>query len=288
MRILILGGDGMLGHRLLATLSRSHDVRVTLRQELSAYRQFGLYEAHNSYGSVDVRVTDRMIEVMADFRPEVVINAVGVVKQRPDGLDPIPNLEINALLPHRLAVICKAINAHFVHISTDCVFSGRRGNYKETDEPDPIDVYGHSKLLGEVIEPGCITLRTSIIGHELTRKSGLFEWFAMQKDQVRGYKNAIFSGLTTIELSRVIERLITRFPDAHGIYHLSSYPISKFELLSMINEKMELRIQIHPDTDFCCNRSLDSGRFRKDFDYTPPTWDKMIEELAQVRTGIKK
>ena len=289
MRILILGGDGMLGHRLLSTLARSHEVRVTLRQELAAYRQFALYDAQNSYGGVDVRVTDRMMDVMADFQPDVVINAVGVVKQRPDGLDPIPNLEINALLPHRLAVICKAIRAHFVHISTDCVFSGRKGDYKEADGPDPIDVYGHSKLLGEVVEPGCITLRTSIIGHELSRKSGLFEWFLMQKDQVKGYKNAIFSGLTTIELSRVIEALITRFPDAHGIYHLSSYPVSKFDLLNLIKQKLALPIQINPDTDFRCNRSLDSSRFRKDFDYTPPTWETMIEELAlDLKTGTKK
>ncbi|MDB5809616.1 MAG: dTDP-4-dehydrorhamnose reductase [Betaproteobacteria bacterium] len=279
----------MLGHRLLSTLSRSHEVRVTLRRELSAYRQFGHYDVQNSYSSVDVRVTDRMIDVLADFHPDAVINAVGVVKQRPDGLDPIPNLEINALLPHRLVAICKAIRAHFIHISTDCVFSGRKGSYKETDEPDPIDVYGHSKLLGEVVEPGCITLRTSIIGRELARRSGLFEWFLMQKQQIKGYKNAIFSGFTTIELSRVIEKLIAEYPTASGIYHVSSYPISKYDLLNLIKQELKLPIEVTPNTDFKCNRSLDSTRFRKDFDYEPPTWKEMIEELvADLPMGTKQ
>lgn len=280
MRILILGGDGMLGHRLLMDLARTHDVRVTLRQERNAYREFGLFTESNSYTGIDVRVTDRLVSVFADFHPEAVINAVGVVKQRRDGLDPIPNLEINALLPHRLAALCTAIGAHLIHISTDCVFSGRTGGYTENDEPDPIDVYGHSKLLGEVIAPGCITLRTSIIGPELWRKTSLLEWFLAQKGRATGYKNAIFSGMTTIEMSRIMERLITSFPKSAGIYHVSSEPISKFDLLTLIRDKFGLAIELAADEKFRCNRSLDSTRFRQDFDYTPPNWETMIDELA--------
>ncbi|MGE0558339.1 MAG: dTDP-4-dehydrorhamnose reductase family protein [Burkholderiales bacterium] len=280
MRILILGGDGMLGHRLLMDLSRAHEVRVTLRQERHAYRDFGLFTDANSYTGIDVRVTDRLVGVFADFHPEAVINAVGVVKQRKDGLDPIPNLEINALLPHRLAALCSAISAHLIHISTDCVFSGRTGGYTENDEPDPIDVYGHSKLLGEVITPGCITLRTSIIGPELWRRTSLLEWFLAQKGRASGYKNAIFSGMTTIEMSRIMERLITSFPRSAGIYHVSSEPISKFDLLTLIRDKFGLSIELVPDEKFRCNRSLDSTRFREHFGYTPPNWEKMIDELA--------
>ena len=280
MRILILGGDGMLGHRLLKDLSRSHDVRVTLRQEAAAYAKFKLFDETNAYTGVDVRVTDRLISVLSDYHPEAVINAVGVVKQRPDGLDPIPNLEINALLPQRLAAICGAIRAHFIHISTDCVFSGRSGGYSEDHEPDPIDVYGHSKLLGEVVAPGCITLRTSIIGRELSRKTSLLEWFLAQHGTVRGYKNGIFSGFTTIEMSRIMEKLITHFPESSGIYHVSSYPISKFDLLSLIRDKFKLSVDLVPDYEFKLDRSLDSTRFRRDFGYTPPTWESMIEELA--------
>jgi dTDP-4-dehydrorhamnose reductase len=281
MRILILGGDGMLGHRLLQDLSRTHDVRVTLRQERSAYRSFKLFTDTNSYTGVDVRVTDRLMSVFADFHPDAVINAVGVVKQRSDGLDPIPNLEINALLPHRLAAICKAIKAHLIHISTDCVFSGKSGNYKETDQPDPIDVYGHSKLLGEVIVSGCITLRTSIIGLELSRKTSLLEWFLAQSGQAHGYKNAIFSGFTTIEMSRVVERLMVNFPRSAGIYHVSSNPISKFDLLELIRVKFGVAIELIPDQSFHCDRSLDSTRFREEFQYTPPSWEFMVEELAR-------
>jgi dTDP-4-dehydrorhamnose reductase len=280
MRVLIFGGDGMLGHQLLQHLSRMHEVRVTLRQERQAYREFKQFTEKNSYTGVDVRVTDRLINVFADFHPEAVINAVGIVKQRHDGLDAIPNLEINALLPHRLAVICNAIQAHLIHISTDCVFSGKIGNYKERDEADPKDVYGHSKLLGEVVHPGCITLRTSIIGFELSRKTSLLEWFLSQKNLAYGYKNAIFSGFTTLELSRVVEKLIVQFPQSAGIYHISSDPISKFALLDKIRSKFNLPIELIPELEFRCNRSLDSSRFREEFNYTPPTWDSMIEELA--------
>jgi dTDP-4-dehydrorhamnose reductase len=280
MRVLILGGDGMLGHQLLRDLSRIHDVRVTLRQERSAYRPFKLFTEANSYTGVDVRVTDRLIGVFAEFHPDTVINAVGVVKQRSDGLDPIPNLEINALLPHRLAAICTAMRAHLIHISTDCVFSGKTGHYKETDQPDPIDVYGHSKLLGEVIFPGCITLRTSIIGLELSRKTSLLEWFLAQSGHAYGYTKAIFSGFTTMELSRVVERLMVNFPQSAGIYHVSSNPISKYDLLDLIRVKFNLPINLIPDQEFHCDRSLDSSRFRKDFQYAPASWELMIDELA--------
>ncbi len=281
MRILILGGDGMLGHRLLKDLSRSHEVKATLRQEWHAYREFDLLTENNCYTGVDARMTDRLIGIMADFQPDAVINAVGLVKQRKDGLDPIPNLEINALLPHRLASLCRAIGAHLIHISTDCVFSGRKGGYTESDEPDPIDIYGHSKLLGEVIGPGCITLRTSIIGPELWHRTSLLEWFLAQEGKALGYRNAIFSGVTTIEMGRIIDRLVTQFPDATGVFHVSSTPISKFDLLLRVKEKFKLRVNLIPDDAFFCNRSLDSTRFRKKFDYSPPNWDEMIEELAQ-------
>ena len=280
MRILILGGDGMLGHRLLKDLSRSHDVRVTLRQEAPAYERFDLFNADNSYTGVDVRRTDQLVAVLGDFHPDAVINAVGVIKQRPDGLYAIPNLEINALLPHRVAALCQAVGAHFIHISTDCVFSGRTGNYREDDVPDPIDVYGHSKLLGEVIAPGSITLRTSIIGRELSRKSSLLEWFLRQRGQVRGYKNAIFSGFTTMELSRIMETLITHFPESSGIYHVSSDPISKYDLLTLIQDRLQLEVDLVADYEFKCNRSLNSKRFRQDFSYVPPSWEQMIDELA--------
>lgn len=280
MKILVLGGDGMLGHQLLKQLGALHDVRVTVRGALESYANYDLFRSANTFDGVDVRNTDRLMETFAAFRPDAVINAVGIVKQRAAARESIPSLELNALLPHRLALLCEAVGARLVHISTDCIFSGRTGHYLETDPSDAEDLYGKSKYLGEVDEAHCITLRTSIIGPELSRKSGLLEWFLAQRGRVHGYRNAIFSGLTTIELSRVIERLLSSFPEASGLYHVSSEPISKFDLLDLVRDRFGLATEVLPQDEFRCDRSLDSTVFRTRFDYRPPSWPDMIDELA--------
>jgi dTDP-4-dehydrorhamnose reductase len=280
MRILILGGDGMLGHQLLRQFASRHDVRVTLRQPIQAYAQFGIFRTDNAYAGIELSTIDSVKPVVASFAPEVVINAVGIVKQRSSSEETIPSLEINALLPHRLSVVCREAGARLVHISTDCVFSGRKGMYRETDLSDAEDLYGRTKYLGEIHEANCITLRTSIIGPELARKTGLLEWFLAQRGGVYGYRNAIFSGFTTIELGRIIEMLITQFPGASGLYHVSSEPISKFDLLTLVKKRLSLAVDIAPYDDFRCNRSLDSSRFRGEFGYRAPDWPAMVDELA--------
>lgn len=279
MRILILGGDGMLGHQLLTYLRPRHEVKVTLRQDVAAYRQYELFNCENSYDGIDVRSLERLLEVLADFRPDAVINAVGIVKQRPAAKEIIPSLEINALLPHRLAVLCKGIGARLIHLSTDCVFSGKKGNYMESDPSDAEDLYGKTKFLGEVHETNSLTLRTSIIGRELSRHKSLLEWFLAQTGTVKGFANAIYTGFTTLEMSRIIEMMLNKFPDASGVYQVSSDPINKYELLLLFREKLGHDIEIIPDDVFCCDRSLDSTCFRIEFNYTPPTWPAMIEEL---------
>lgn len=279
MRILILGGDGMLGHQLVQHLSPRHEVMVTLRQDLGAYASFGIFHKKNVYDSIDVRSLERLVEVMVDFRPEAVINAVGIVKQRPDAKESIPSLEINSLLPHRLAVLCKGIGARLIHLSTDCVFSGKTGNYLESDSSDAEDLYGKTKLLGEVHDSNCLTLRTSIIGRELHRNRSLLEWFLAQTGPVKGFTKAIYTGFITLEMCRIIEKMLIGFPEASGVYHVSSEPISKYELLLLFREKLGHDIEIVPDDSFFCDRSLDSTRFRADFNYTPPSWPDMIEEL---------
>lgn len=288
MRILILGGDGMLGHRLLASWRDRHEVRVTLRQDLAAYRESGLFGPENAYTGVDARAMDRLAEVFAEARPEAVINAVGIVKQRADANAAIPSIEINALLPHRLAVLCRATGARLVHVSTDCVFSGRKGGYTEDDTPDAEDLYGRTKLLGEVAEANAITLRTSMIGTQIVRKTGLVEWFLAQRGRIRGYRQAIFSGFTTIELARIIEFVLTRLPAVSGVYHVSSDAISKHDLLALLNERLGLGVDISPDDDFVCDRSLDSTRFRRLSGYRPPDWPAMVDELAQEISGGRK
>jgi dTDP-4-dehydrorhamnose reductase len=284
VRILILGGDGMLGHQLLKSFAPKHDVRVTLRQPLERYASFGLFRATNAYGGIELGRADSLLPVLGRFRPEAIINAAGIVKQRPTAEEAIPNLEINALLPHRLALLCEPTGARLVHMSTDCVFSGQEGNYAETDPADADDLYGRTKYLGEVHAPNCITLRTSIIGRELARKTGLLEWFLAQTGSIRGFRKAIFSGFTTLEMARIIEMLLTRFPRATGLYHVSSEPISKFDLLGLVKKRLGLAIDVVPYDDFVCDRSLDSTKFRSEFGYKPPEWPTMVDELAQQLT----
>ena len=281
MRVLIIGGDGMLGHRLLRHLAPRHEVRVTLHQALDAYRSFGLFDRNNAYDGIDVRDPARVIEVCGGFRPQAVINAAGIVKQRMDSKDGTLSVEVNGMFPHLLARVCRSHGAQLVHMSTDCVFSGKKGNYSEKDRPDPDDTYGFSKLIGETDGRGTLTLRTSMIGPELLRKTGLVEWFLAQKGKtVHGWRRAIFSGFTTAELARLIEKLITMHPEAHGLYHASSAPISKLDLLTGLERRLRTGTTIMPDEAVRCDRSLDSSRFRAEFGYTPPSWDAMLDELA--------
>jgi dTDP-4-dehydrorhamnose reductase len=286
MRILVLGGDGMLGHQLVRQLGTHHEIYVTLRQDSRAYGCFGLFDGKRTYFGVDACSPEKLQEIVATCRPEAVINAIGVVKQRAEASDAIQSLEINSLLPHRLAMICRSAGARLVHFSTDCVFSGRRGNYMETDVSDAEDLYGRTKYLGETSAEHCLTLRTSMIGLELTRKHGLLEWFLAQRGAVRGYTKAIFSGFTTLELARIVERTLIAPVRLAGIYHVSSEPISKFDLLTMIRDALDLPTKIEPYDDFQCDRTLDSSRFRAVLGYHPPSWKAMVDELARdIRGG---
>ena len=211
MRILILGGDGMLGHRLLKRLQHFHAVKVTLRRDLSAYKDIGLFSEGNAYAGLDIRTGDEILGILTDCRPEVVVNCIGIVKQRPAAKESVPSLEVNALFPHRLSLMCQAVPARLLQISTDCVFSGRKGGYTEQDLSDADDLYGRTKFLGELDEAHCLTLRSSIIGHELSRKTGLVEWFLAQKGgQCKGFTRAMFSGLTTAALADVLADEIGR------------------------------------------------------------------------------
>ncbi len=277
----------MLGHQVFKHLRFRQEVRVTLHRDLAEYSQFGLFARENAYAGVDVRSQDSLNEVLTDFHPEAVVNGIGVVKQRPAARESIPSIEINALFPHRLALLLQAIGARMIHLSTDCVFSGKKGQYKESDLSDAEDLYGRSKYLGEVSDSHCVTLRTSMIGRELSRKQSLLEWLLAQKGTIKGYKNAIFSGFTTIELSRIIEKVLMEHTQAAGTYHVSSEPISKFDLLMLIKEKMGLALEIVPEESFHCDRSLDSSRFRREFNYTPPTWEAMIDELIRDIEGVE-
>jgi dTDP-4-dehydrorhamnose reductase len=281
LRILVFGGDGMLGHQLVDSWAGEHEVWSTLRQERAAYPALHADRAAWTLFGVDVRRLGDVVGALAAARPEAVVNAVGIVKQRPVASEAIPSLEVNALFPHRLAQACAAAGARLVHLGTDCVFSGRKGCYVEGDAPDPVDLYGRTKLLGEVTEPGCLTLRTSIIGLELGRKGSLVEWFLAQRGRVKGYRRAIYSGLTTREMARAISHFLTRDPGLSGLWHLSSAPVTKLDLLSALSRKLgRTDVEIVPDDDFTCDRSLDSTALQARTAYRVPSWDAMLDELA--------
>lgn len=293
MRVLILGGDGMLGHQLLRSLSGEHEARVTLRREEAAYHELGLFAAANGFFGVDLRDRDRLVDVFARFRPQAVVNAAGVVKQRPEAKDSLTSIEINALLPHRLARLCAATGARLVHVSTDCVFSGRKGSYREADPPDPEDLYGRTKLLGELHEAPALTLRSSIIGLEIGRRQGLVEWFLASRGagsgSIKGFRRAIYSGLTTAEMARVIGGLLVRHPDLSGLFHVASAPIDKYSLLSQLARAMDRDdLRIEPDDELACDRSLSAEAFRAATGYVAPSWDEMLRELAAAIRERKK
>lgn len=283
MRVLILGGDGMLGHRLMLKLSSNHDVVCTLRRDLADYQQFGIFNLRNSRTGIDARDTSLLTETVAAVRPDVVINAIGIVKQQPTSSDVLQSLEINAVLPHRLAAACQQSGARFIHISTDCVFAGDRGAYSENDVADATDTYGRTKHLGEVGGPNSLTLRTSMIGLELHRKHSLIEWYLAQTGTIRGFSRAIYSGLTTPELSRVIDMLITRFASLSGVYQVVSEPISKFDMLSNLNKLLNRKdLAITRDESFFCDRSMKGDRFKAATGYLAPPWESMLTELADA------
>jgi dTDP-4-dehydrorhamnose reductase len=278
MKVLILGGSGMLGHQLYAVLSPRFDTYVTLRRTNSELN--GLFDPHRTITGVAAEDLDSVIQAFARVRPDIVVNCIGIVKQQGAAKDPIACLSINSLFPHRLARLCQAANARLIHVSTDCVFSGKKGNYKESDFPDAEDLYGRSKLLGEVQGPGSLTLRTSIIGRELQTQQGLIEWFLSNTGKtVSGYRHAIFSGLTTGALSELVARMITDFPRMDGMWHVAAEPINKFDLLTLVRDTFAVDIQIKPDDGFHCDRSLCDARFRLATGWTSRSWPEMIRDM---------
>lgn len=284
MKVLVLGGDGMLGHRLVRHLASEHEVAATVRRDAIAGHSGRV--ASRVYAGVHVADAARQIAILGEFRPDAVVNCIGLVKQRADGAAVMPCLEVNALFPHRLASLCGLAGARLVHFGTDCVYSGARGMYVESDRCDAPDVYGMSKFLGEVAGPGSITLRTSMIGLEIGRTQGLVEWFLAQRGAVHGYRKAVFSGLTTTELSRVVGMVIDRFPDLHGVWHVASEPITKHDLLQALARALPLpATDVIPSDDVICDRSLNGARFEVATGYCAPPWDRMIAELAvEIRT----
>jgi dTDP-4-dehydrorhamnose reductase len=276
MKILIMGGSGMFGHGLVVFLAKHFEVGYTVRNtklnsQLSAH----------CFGYVDGYDLNSIISTINDFKPEVVINAIGVVKQKNE-ISPTTLIYLNSQLPYHLVKICELANAKLILLSTDCVFSGRKGNYREEDPPDAFDLYGRSKILGEISdEKHVLTIRTSTIGLELNSNKGLLEWFLSQSGTISGFQHAIYSGFPMFEFANVLKNILNHHLSLYGLYHISSDPISKYNLLVQLKEELKLKhLIINEDTNFNCNRSLNSDKFRETTKYIPPSWKKMLEILA--------
>jgi dTDP-4-dehydrorhamnose reductase len=280
-RLLVLGASGMLGNAVFRWFASDPAFMV-----YGSVRSLGV--VRNLQGKVgnaqfipgvDVESLDSLTRLFAQVQPDVVINCVGIVKQLSEAEDPLVAIPINALLPHRLARLAAVRGARLVHLSTDCVFSGKKGDYRESDIPDAYDIYGRSKLLGEVDYPNAITLRTSIIGHELSGARSLINWFLQQETPVKGYKNAVFSGLPTVEIARIIKEFVIPNPRLHGLYHLSAEPINKFDLLNIVAKIYEKEIDIQSDESFVIDRSLNSDIFRSATGFKPEPWEELVNRM---------
>ena len=281
-RVLVLGVSGMLGNAVLRVFAQSDDYAgVGSARSTAVLRLLPPELREDVICGVDVENTDSLVKLFTLARPNVVVNCIGLVKQLADADDPLAAIPINSLLPHRLARLCDVAGARLIHMSTDCVFAGSRGMYSEQDLPDAQDLYGRSKYLGELDYPHTVTLRTSIIGHELSGAHSLVGWFLAQQGPVKGFARAIFSGLPTMELARVMRDFVIPNTDLQGLYHVSADPINKFDLLKLVAEVYGKSITITPDDTLVIDRSLDSSHFRKITGYQPPAWPELVRRMHE-------
>jgi dTDP-4-dehydrorhamnose reductase len=277
MRVIVLGAAGMLGHKMLQRLRSDYEIAGTIRESAPDDRLSQLLSGLKIYPNVEASDFLSIGQAIESWKAQVVLNCIGIVKQTAAASDPITSIFINSLFPHRLARMTAEMGVRLIHFSTDCVFSGRRGNYTEEDNPDPVDLYGRTKLLGEVVGHQVLTLRMSIVGRELRGHLGLIDWFLSQHgNRVNGYTRALYSGLTTIAMADLVSSLIREHPELQGLWHVSGDPISKFDLLKIVNRSYNLEIDIAPDETFQCDRRLDSDRFRRRTGWQPASWEEMI------------
>lgn len=281
MRVLILGASGMLGHTAFRLFANDPTFQVfgTIRSE-TARTYLPESPSAKLISEVDVDSIDSLLRAFAESRPDVVINCIGIVKQLKNASDPLVAIPMNAIIPHRIARVAAAGGARMVHVSTDCVFTGAKGNYLESDTPDALDLYGRSKLMGEVDYPNAVTLRTSIVGPEMFGAgTGLIGWFLNQSGSVKGFRRAVFSGFPTVTLARIIRDHVVPRPDLRGVYHVSADPIDKYTLLQLVRHAWDKRIDIEPDDKLVIDRSLNSARFRAAVGFTPRAWPELVQEM---------
>lgn len=290
MKILIFGATGMLGHKLIQKLGGRFDISATCRGAFGLQNFELIFSNGEIIESVDVTDNSRVLQVIEQVEPDVVINAAGVIKQLPISKDVTTALLVNSLFPQFLAGLAEKDNFRLLTISTDCIFDGLKGNYTEDDLPNAFDLYGQSKRWGEVSATNCLTIRTSIIGHELSTHHSLVDWFLSNRGgSVKGYTNAIYSGFPTAVFADIIGVLIESHPALSGLYNVSSEPINKYELLRLINSEYNAGIEIEPDSEFRIDRSLNSEKFKAETAFSSLPWPEMVRLMKEDSAvyGIK-
>jgi dTDP-4-dehydrorhamnose reductase len=287
MKVLILGGSGMLGHKLIHSWQQKFEVWATLRQPLARFNRFDFYNSHRTFENIRAEKFDDVSRVLTDIKPDVVVNCIGIIKQLKESKNIISTLELNALFPHRLALACESLGSRLITLSTDCVFKGQKGDYKENDLADATDLYGKSKHLGEVSSEHALTIRTSIIGRELDSAHSLVEWFLSNEGKkIKGFRKAIYTGFPTVVLADILALIIQNKPKLNGLWHISSEPINKFSLLELIRQAFKCNIEIESDDDFIIDRSLNSEKFQKETGFCAPSWEQMIQKMADDSSSI--
>ena len=284
-KILILGAAGMLGHKLCQRLpGQGYEVVATVRQTRERYAPYKeVFGQTRLVEGIDAMDFESLAALVKKEKPFAVVNCVGLIKQHRDAENRLLAVALNSYLPHRLDALCADDGARLVHFSTDCVFSGHKGQYRESDLSDAEDVYGRSKYLGETEGPAsdAVTLRSSIIGRELIGpKHGLFEWFLGQRGKrIGGFTKAIYTGFTTIEMARIVAKVLAAQKPLRGVYQVASAPISKFDLLALLREIGGYPVEIDANREFACDRSLVMNRFTEETGYVAPAWKPMLEEM---------
>jgi len=288
MKVLIFGAAGMLGHKLYQRLDSQFDVSATIRGSFESVARYGIFSRGKILENIDAQDKSSIESAISAVQPDVVINAVGVIKQRPSVKNTISTLEINSIFPHRLAELGAEYGFRTISISTDCVFDGKKGNYTEDDLPNATDLYGKSKALGEITGENCLTIRTSIIGRELGTSHSLIDWFLSKRGgSVKGFSRAIYSGFPTIVFADIIGDLVANKRELNGLYHVASEAISKFELLKLVNEAFGAKIEIEEDAEFVIDRSLNASKFNQLTGFMPLPWNELVARMASDKTDYE-
>lgn len=294
MRILILGGNGMIGHKMYQIISKVNvDTWVTLRNDLSTYFFSDIYNNNKVIDNIDLTDFKNLLNTLNNVKPDIILNACGITIRR--GLEEIISntILLNSALPHFLNEWVSKNNKRLIHFSTDCVFSGKRGDYLDTDIKDAYDLYGTTKSLGEIVDSKfAITLRGSMIGRELENKTELFEWFLQQNNKkIKGFSEVIYAGITTVKMAEIVLRLIKFYPNLSGIYNISSKSISKYDLLKMCNEYFAINSIIEIDNSYKSNKNLISDKFFIEIGIEKPNWTDLIRQLKDdclINTNLYK